>query len=78
MKIAIIRWTDSALHAQDVIYGDDERLSPVEGVSVGLLVKETKEGITIATDYWGNDEWRNCATILKRQIDYYAIKEIKI
>lgn len=77
MKIAIIHWTDSALHGQSTISGKDEVLKPIKGFSCGLLVKETKEGITLAIDYWGEDEWRNCETIYKKQIDHYEIKEIK-
>jgi hypothetical protein len=77
MKIAIIKWTDSALHGQDTLDGDDESLKPMEGFSCGLLVKEDKDGVTIATDYWGKNKWRNCATIYKKQIEFYQIKEIK-
>ena len=78
MKIVIIKWTDSALHGTNTVKSDNECLRPMAGFSVGLLVKETKEGITIATDFWGNDEWRNCETIYWKQIDYYKIKEVKV
>ncbi len=77
MKIAIIKWIDSALHGVDTIDGDDKSLAPIEGFSCGLLVKETKDGVTIATDYWGNNRWRNCETIYRKQIKHITIKEIK-
>lgn len=77
MKIAIIKWTDSALHGQDTVDGDCKEFAPMKGFSCGLLVKEDKEGITIALDYWGDNKWRSCATIYKKQIEFYQIKEIK-
>ena len=77
MKIAIIQWTDSALHGTQVLTSKDSSLKPMKGFTCGLLIKEDKESISIATTYWGNDEWRNCETIYKKQIDSYQIKEIK-
>ena len=77
MKIAIIKWVDSALHGTGTIKGDDPLLKPIEGFSCGLLVNQDKDGITIATDYWGNNEWRNCATIYRKQIKHLTIKKIK-
>ena len=77
MKIAIIKWKDSALHGTETIKGDDKTLAPMDGFSAGLLVKQDKNGVTIATDYWGNNEWRNCETIYKKQIIHLSIKEIK-
>jgi hypothetical protein len=76
MKIAIIKWIDSALHGTDTIKGTDNTLKPMEGLSCGLLVKKDKDGVTIATDYWGNDEWRNCETIYTKQIVSIKIKNI--
>jgi hypothetical protein len=67
MKIAIIKWKDSALHGTTTLSGKDKLLTPMDGFSCGLLVKQDRLGITIATDYWGNDEWRNCETIYKKQ-----------
>jgi hypothetical protein len=78
MKIAIIKWIDSALHGQDTIDGGDEILKPIEGLSCGIVVKEDKEGITIATDYWGNNKYRNCETIYRKQIVSIKIKELNI
>ena len=76
MKIAIIKWIDSALHGTDTIKGTDNTLKPMEGLSCGLLVKKDKDGVTIATDYWGNDEWRNCETIYRKQIVSIKIKNV--
>lgn len=76
MKLAIIKWIDSALHGTDTVKGTDKILKPVEGLSCGLLVKKDKDGVTIATDYWGNDEWRNCETIYTKQIVSIKIKNI--
>jgi hypothetical protein len=78
MKIALIHWTDSALHGTDTIKGTDETLCPMNGFSCGLVVKETPDGITLAIDYWGDDRWRNCETIFKKQITHCEIKEIKV
>lgn len=78
MKIAIIQWTDSAIHGMDTLSGDSTSFKPMKGFSVGLLVKDDKDGITIANDYWGNNEWRGCETIYRKQIDNYEIKEIKV
>jgi aldehyde:ferredoxin oxidoreductase len=65
------------LHGTDTLKGTDKSLKPMSGFSCGLLVREDKMSITIATDYWGNDEWRNCETIYKKQIDNFQIKETK-
>jgi hypothetical protein len=78
MKIAIIKWCDSALHGTDTVSGKDKKLAPIEGFSCGLLVKQENGNITIATDFWGNDEWRNCETIYSKQIIKLEIKEIEI
>ena len=77
MKIAIIYWTDSALHGTNQLNEKDKSLCPMKAFSCGLLVKQDKHGITIATDYWGDGEWRNCETIYRKQIDHLEIKEIK-
>ena len=73
-----LTWIDSTLHGTSQFNGNDESLVPIHGFSCGLLVKESKEGITIATDYWWDNEWRNCETIYKKQITSIAIKEISI
>ena len=77
MKIVIIHWTDSALHGTQVVTSKDSLLKPMKGITCGLLIREDKDSISIATTYWGNDEWRNAETIYKKQIDFYQIKEIK-
>jgi hypothetical protein len=76
LKIAIIKWKDSTLHGTDQIYGDSDELKPMDGISCGLLVRKTRDSITIATDYWGNDQWRNCETIYRKQVYHLTIKEI--
>ena len=78
MKIAIIQWTDSALHGTENYRADDETLKPVRAVSVGIIVKNEKDYVTLAVDQWETGNFRNVETILRRQIDYMEIKEIKI
>lgn len=78
MKIAIINWTDSALHGTENYSKDDEILKPVKAVSVGVLVKNEKDFITIACDAWDTGNFRNVETILRRQIDKLQIKELKL
>ena len=77
MKIAIIHWTDSTLHGTGQINKTDPILKPMKAVTIGILVKKDKYGITVSTDYWGNDEYRNCETIYTKQIDYLQILEVK-
>lgn len=77
MKIAIIHWTDSTLHGTGQINKDDPILKPMKAVSIGILVKEDKQGITISTDDWGDGEYRNCETVYRKQIDFLQILEVK-
>mgnify|MGYP001583178281 CR=1 FL=1 len=76
IEIAIIQWTDSALHGTENYKADSEELRPVTAVSVGVIVKNEKDYITIATDSWDTGYYRNCATILKRQVDKLQIKRL--
>lgn len=78
MKIAIIHWTDSALHGVENYKADDPELKPIKGVSIGIVVKNTKEAITLAIDAWETGYYRNTETILKRQIDHIEIKDLKL
>ena len=68
MKIVIIHWTDSTLHGTVQLNSKDPILAPMKAISCGILVKEDKQGVTIATDHWGDDEYRNCETIYRKQI----------
>ena len=78
VKIAIIHWTDSAIHGADSITKDDPRLKPMKGISVGHLVKEDEEAVTVAVDWWETGAYRNAETILRRQIDHIQITELEI
>lgn len=80
-KIAIINWTDSALHGTNNYRADDEELKSMEGLSCGIIVREDKKSITLAIDDWNNGEYRNCETICKKQINKIIRKiltEIKV
>ena len=78
MKIAIIKWTDSAIHENDQMKADDSRLKPMHMITCGILVKENKDGITVAHDSLEKGWFRTCETVYRKQIDYYEIQEVKV
>ena len=78
MKIAIVNWTDSALHGTETYKPTDPILRPVTGVSVGIVIREDKESITLAIDSWDTGEFRNCETVCKRQINKIQYKELEL
>lgn len=51
--IAIISWRDAAIHGRNQVTETDTKdYGLMEGYSVGVIVNETKEFITLATDFF--------------------------
>lgn len=73
--IVIIEWVDS-VRASDWTYIEDVDEKPMNCISVGFLLKETNDSVTIAQNYGLKPEQVcNLMTIPKRSIR--SIKEIK-
>lgn len=73
--IVIIEWVDS-VRASDWAYVEDVDEKPMDCISVGFLLKETEDSVTIAQNYGLKPEQVcNLMTIPKRSIR--SIKEIK-
>lgn len=69
VTIAVIHWTDSAIHGSQQISAQAARdLRPVRGVAAGLLVSETKDSITLALDSFEDSDYRCVNTYYKPQI----------
>lgn len=57
MKLVAISWVDAAIHGTDTFSRKEaENLGLITGLAVGIVVKETKEFITIAMDYFDEDD----------------------
>jgi len=55
-RIAIITWVDAAMHGDGTFWKEDiDKLCLMDGVAVGLVVKEDKESITLAMDWFYKD-----------------------
>lgn len=79
-ETVLIQWTDASIHSQsDVIWEDDlSQCHLVEGLSAGIVVREDKESITIATDWFYNEgNYRGCRTYPKSGIKDIIRKEIQ-
>lgn len=67
-RIAIIEWTDSAIHGNDECSVDDKELTPQKITSVGIVVKDMAKYITIAMDDTRDGKYRTLETIVRSGI----------
>jgi len=77
MKFAIIHWSDAAMYGNE-IYSCSDKFKPASGLSIGWVIREDEESITIAMDVFGKDhsECRTLQTLNRRQIDTHMILEV--
>jgi len=62
-EIVLIKWRDASLHGQDTKWEDDlDEIGLVTLISVGLLVKEDSESITVCADWNPDGTWRALQT----------------
>jgi hypothetical protein len=66
------------LHGTEPYKATDDILKPMNGVSVGIVVREDKDSITLAIDRWQTNEYRNCETINKRQINKIQYTKLRL
>lgn len=62
-RLAIIDWTDAAVHGNEQCPPDDEGLEGQEMTSYGLVTTLTKEKVVLAMDDCHNGEYRTYETI---------------
>ena len=60
-KIAVVYWTDATIESTEPLTRDEwiKRAKLMTGVSVGHILNETKEHITLAMDYFHGTDIQN-------------------
>lgn len=58
MKIVEVQWLDAWIDTSDVSLKKAKKAKPIERYTVGYLVNETDECITLSTDYFPSKEGR--------------------
>jgi len=78
-QIAIINWTDATLHGNDTFTEKGlKELGLINGIAVGIIVKEDKKSITLAMDWFYNNEtYRQLSTYPKSGINNIQRKILK-
>lgn len=77
-QFVLVYWKDAALHGTSQVSRKyaKEKMGLVKGISGGILVHEDKDQITMATDWFHqDDDFRNVSTIPKSGI--YKIKRYR-
>ena len=62
-EVRTVRWIDSSI--QNVQVGSEDFPRPARIVSIGFVVDETEEYVTLARDDHGDGEWRGLVAIPK-------------
>jgi len=78
-QFAIINWTDAAMYRNESFREDEiEQLGLIDGVAIGIIVKENKESITLALDWFYREgSYRHLSTYPKSGIHKITRKDIK-
>lgn len=78
-QIAIINWTDASIEQTNSFSEDDlGNIGLVDGVAVGIIIKEDKKSISLAMDWFPNHKsYRSISTYPKSGIHKIIRKEIK-
>jgi len=79
-QLAILSWTDAAIESTDTFFERDlEKIGLIDGIAVGIIVKENKESITLALDwFYKQNSYRSIATYPKSGIHKIIRKDINI
>jgi len=77
-QFAIINWNDAAMHGTDQFTEKEaEKCGLMKGIAVGIIVKEDKESITLALDWFYEEKsYRQLSTYPKSGIQKIIRKEI--
>ena len=77
-QFAIISWTDAAIEGTNTFFEKDlEDVGLINGIAVGVIVKEDKISITLALDWFYEvNSYRQLATYPKSGINKIIRKEI--
>ena len=78
-QFAIINWTDAAIEGTNTFFEKDlEDVGLINGIAVGVIVKEDKISITLALDWFYEvNSYRQLATYPKSGIQKIIRKDIK-
>jgi len=79
-QLIILHWTDAAIEGAETIYERDlENVGLIEGIAVGVFVKEDKKSITLAIDwFYEHNSYRQVATYPKSGIHKIIRKDINL
>lgn len=70
-QFVLVYWIDASIHGSDQISREQAKKDChlIKGISGGILVNETKDSVTLALDWFHeNDDFRNIATYPKTGI----------
>lgn len=70
-QFVLVYWIDASIHGSDQISREQAKKDChlIKGISGGILVNETKDAVTLALDWFHeNDDFRNTATYPKTGI----------
>lgn len=70
-RYAFVRWTDSVMHED----GSEHGL--MTGVSLGWVVEDNEDYITLAVDCWEDGEFRTCESIAKTAVEDIRYHEFR-
>jgi len=78
-QFAIITWADATMHGTyQFTEKEVEEFGLMEGIAIGILVKEDKDSITLAMDWFYKDgSYRQLSTYPKSGIQKIIRKDIK-
>lgn len=78
-EIAILTWSDAAMHGDGTFWKEDfDKFHLIDGIAVGIVVKEDKESITLAMDWFYNENsYRQVHTYPKSGITKLVKKKIQ-
>lgn len=84
-KIAIVYWTDAAIHGADAMTRENwiKHSGLMDGIAIGHILEETKEYITLAMDYFNetddqDEHFRIVSTYPKSGIRKIIRQNIKV
>jgi len=77
MKFAVVHWSDAAMYGNE-IYSCSDKFQPAAGLSIGWVIHDDEDSITIAMDVFGKDhsECRTLQTLNKKQINAFIILDV--
>ena len=79
-QFAILSWTDAAIESTDTFFEKDlKNIGLIDGIAIGVIVKEDKMSITLALDwFYKQNSYRQVSTYPKSGIHKIIRKDIDL